>query len=32
MRVYIIMDLRGIGLEDVEWIYQAQVMDQWWAL
>jgi len=28
----IIMDLRKIGWEDVEWIHLAQDKDDWWAL
>jgi hypothetical protein len=26
------MDIREIGLEDVDWILLAQDRDQWWAL
>jgi hypothetical protein len=26
------MDLREIGREGVDWIYQAQDRDQWWAV
>jgi hypothetical protein len=26
------MDLREIGLEDMDWIHLAQDRDQWWAV